>query len=143
MVATCAKGCSPVIQGLLQHHHAHASCPGTCSSVKRHSSGRAQSKGSPSALWLGAGLACSAHSPGGNFACERYRCSPYSFGAPMGSEIQVSLRVPVWKCRTLLDCSDNERQDPESPIACLAQQEPGLMELLSCQCDNFCSGFQL
>lgn len=54
----------------------------------------------------------------------------------MGSETQVSLRAPVWKCRTLLDCSDNEKQDPEGPTACLAQQEPGLMELLSCRVTN-------
>lgn len=98
-------------------------------------------RGQP-AMWLEAGLACSAHSSGGKFAYEGHRCSPYSFGASLGSETQVSLRAPVWKGRTLLDCSDNEKQDPESHITCLAQQEPGLMELLSCLRDKFCSSFQ-
>lgn len=80
---------------------------------------------------------------GEDFAVEGHRCSPCSFGASMGSEMQVSLSAPVWKCRRLLDCSDNEQQDPESPITCLAQQEPNLMELLSCPCDKSCASSQL
>jgi len=66
-----------------------------------------------------------------NFAFEGHRHSPCSFGASVGSETQVCLSTPVWRSRTFLDCSDNEQQDSESPITCLAQQEPGLTELLS------------
>lgn len=82
-------------------------------------------------------------SSGEDFAFEGHRCSSCSFGASMGSETQVSLSTPVWKCRTLLDCSGNEQHHPESPITLLARQEPGSMELSSCLCDKSCTSSQL